>query len=243
MKISKRFVAIVEGKGVECVEYKGKLFTVKKVGVGPLLTTKVKVYKGLYRTEEYYNWYEDRIKSPVFSKEIIEMLSANDRVNKAIESAEFLGEYTDEIIDSVLDCVYQLGNNPNGVIVYDKKVEQERKEKAMAEAEKAENLRLWEAKEIHIEKGSYLGIRLKNNLPQDVWSQIKPYAKYWSQYSIDTFFDFAGTFHDGSNKGWYYTPQAIEVLKSIGWNVCEEGFKGDIETIINLPNHTKQNNV
>ncbi len=240
MRISKEFKVIIGAKELDCVEYKGKLFTYKTVGVGPLLTTKVKVHRNLFRTEEYYVRYEKKIKGPIFSKEIIEMLGAGGRVEKAIEKAEVIGEYTDEIIDSVLDCIYGLGLNLDGVLCLDKEAEKKRKEQEEGEKRKMETAESWAKKEINIELG-YFGWKLKNQIPKEIWQEVEKYAKYWSQYNIDTYFDFAGIFHDSSIAGWYYTKEAIEKLESLGWTLLNNGRAFDSEKMLELMSKSRKN--
>ena len=73
---------------------------------------------------------------------------------------------------------------------------------------------------------SYFGLTISERLPTNVWSKLKPPAKYWSADDIDEWNEDMDNFSKVGNgkymKGWYYTNEIIEILKILKFEIIQK---------------------
>jgi hypothetical protein len=234
MKNSQTFTAkfIIPNKNPQyipnCTIYRNKVVQVYQKGVGESWE-EGGMFNGEGDTwtvyEKYVEAYRPYINSTLFQKNNITMDEVKDILEKDQDNA-----FTD---NRIYNCLFELGENPNGYVVINKDEEEER-----ANEKKQEKISNKE-EDITFSSGVF-GNVITKRLPRNVWEIVKPYGTYHKGNEEDEeWAEDIGYYHMHRSelKGWFYSDEAIKALLDAGYPVTYRGEKilsmGDITKIDN----------
>jgi hypothetical protein len=189
--------------------YKGFLTSSVQIGVGEAINKGGFTADGDGETWEEYKSYKEKYR-PYFDNNSMDA-STRDFVKYNI---------ADKDLRDVIGTEYEkyliiFGTTANYTVV---DVEEEKANKAAEEANSVANKSI----PIKVIDGSF-GKKIVTRLPAELFAKIKHEAKYWSAADIDDWNEDMDDFSkvgDGKyDKGWYYTENAVEILKNLGYEI------------------------
>lgn len=218
MKTTKFTAKIVSPTGTRCISnctiYKGKVVQVYKRGIGEPHTV-----GGLFNGEgdvwDEYDQYIDAYK-PYFNATLLEENGlTRETAQKIMEEKGFDYTFKDQ---RFLNCMFVMGENPNGYFVSD--ADEEKRIKEATETEK--NFSDIREKKVAIPFYNDILGYTTNRLPKEIWDIIRPFGEYHTGDEGDQeWADDMGYIgkKEYELKGWYYKKGAIQALLNEGYRV------------------------
>lgn len=203
-----------------CVIHKGKLASVYKKGIGkPRIEFWTNGIDDCGEDEVFDNYvdcYKAYINSTLLSQNNITKEEAKKLIDENQDNA-----WTDE---RLYNCLFVMGQNPNGYIVYDAD-EAERQKRAIEEKEEQESFKN-KTVIINFERGIF-GFETRR-LPSNVWKLIAPFGTYHKGDESDMeWADDMGYYGADKNDliGWFYSKDALQALLNSGYKVSYLGVQ------------------
>lgn len=199
-----------------CVIYKGKLAQVYKKGIGK---SHIEYWSnGIDDAgeEEIFEKYIDCYKAYINSTLLEQNGITKEYVNKLLEENQE-NAWTDE---RIFNCLFQIGENPNGYFVSNTDINREMLENEISES--IENKEI----DINFENGIF-GLQTRR-LPEKTWKLIAAFGTYHKgDESDEEWADDMGYYnvHKNQLRGWFYSKEALKSLLDSGYPVSYLGVR------------------
>lgn len=199
----------------ECTIYKGKLAQVCKKGVGK---SRIEVWACADDAGEVeiFEKYEDYFKAYINSTLMAENGITQEEAKKLLD-ADQANAWRDE---RIFNCLFVMGENPNGYFVSSVEENKEMKETEILESILNKEIA------INFEHGIF-GL-VTRRLPEKTWKLISSFGTYHKgDLEDEEWADDMGYIgvHKIDLKGWFYTKDAIKALLDAGYPVEYLGVK------------------